>query len=293
MKSQSQPKARDNTPTLIERTKKVFDAVRLALKDQTYVRFELSFKFYRKSGDSITIPMELTRTAPDSWNASFPSKTDTRPPESAESIGERLSSIENAVTHYVATESIEEVWLSIESTIKDAIKRGITAETLILHTEIPQIAIAGRSYDAHLYAPAMAIAYALESANALSIGDMKHAAFCADEGLRWCHPEMLIHNHHERFSARAKTGGEGRANKYEPLKCIAAELLTTRTPHEGWNSISEAVAAIEHHLTTNHLDLVESCGLKTYNLSNTLRRWVCREPERLNIRIKKRSAKPI
>ncbi|WP_414444380.1 hypothetical protein [Burkholderia sp. 22PA0106] len=140
-------------------------------------------------------------------------------------------------------------------------------------------AIMSYGYDAHFFAPIMAMAHVIEGTEALERNDLEQASHSVDRGVYWSSDEMFIPEPAKRFSARAGTGGSGKAARYEPVINKVAELLN-EFRSEMPNSQSRIINAIANKLTREHAELVESCGLTTGNLEKTIRGWLKKMPER-------------
>lgn len=100
---------------------------------------------------------------------------------------------------------------------------------------------------------------------------------------------MLIPNPRERYKARASAGGKEKALNYEPVKDKVAELLETLAPTEGWKSLEQAIGRVADELAENYSELTKKCKLTSEDLSDTVRRWIRKDPKRFVCRIKSRA----
>ncbi|PRH43144.1 hypothetical protein C6T65_07060 [Burkholderia vietnamiensis] len=267
-------------PDFVMEAEKTLKVIWDLLKKKDAVGFRLTVKLYReKGGEPVVITMEGTRADNGEWNLQqSPSKRTSRLESSAE-LQEKLETIEASIKNYISTHSLDEEWREWLDALKEAMKSGRSTEDLEFRSEIPVRAIASYGYDAHFFAPVMAMAYVIEGTEALARSDLERASRSVEQGIYWSRKEMLIADPANRFVERAHTGGGGKAARYEDVKKKVAELLQGLQP-EGWNSSNQAVDAVADELTTKHTKFVEERGLQTSNLSRTIKGWLKRSPDR-------------
>ncbi|QKO20780.1 hypothetical protein [Rhodoferax sp. BAB1] len=92
---------------------------------------------------------------------------------------------------------------------------------------------------------------------------------------------------HSKYFERARKGGQARAKRYEQLKTAVTEILTLKTPAQGWARYITAARIITTELETNHDHAIEASGLKRENLLDTVVRWLKADTEgRFGFRLK-------
>lgn len=274
-------------PDFASLAEKMFGKMRRILENSKMVRLEISMRLYRDGNKKpTTIFMEGARSASGEWNTWFPRDEDSRVLESPEILQEGLSKIAESVRSYITENSLGKDWSRMEGELREEMKSALSVDILTYRSEIPVRAIAKYGYDAHLYAPLMAIACMIEGAEALEKNDREHASHCVEWGLYWSSQKNLISDPRNRFSDRGRTNGPMKAVNFQPVKDKAAELLVELEPGDGWISTREAVRRVADDLAKKHLVLVDDCGLAYHNLSRTIGGWVEREPERFPHRIR-------
>lgn len=263
-----------------------FKKIGRILRDKRLVSFELSIKLWRKSGRPKEFSIEGRRSAGGSW---VPHEPYLSVPQSAEILKERFAQIEKRVRNYIAINTLDEQWSKLEGLIKTALHSGQSVDDLVNSEGLPVLASSGYGYEAHFAAPVIATAYAIAGAKALDDADLNHASYCLDRGLHWSSPKMLIPNPRERYKARASAGGKEKALNYEPVKDKVAELLETLAPTEGWKSLEQAIGRVADELAEKYSELTKKCKLTSEDLSDTIRRWIRKDPKRFVCRIKSRA----
>ncbi|HDR8925973.1 TPA: hypothetical protein QDB26_004765 [Burkholderia vietnamiensis] len=268
--------------------RKMFGKMQKLLKDANLVSFKISVTLYREGIDEPrTISMEGARSASGEWKTHFPRDLESDLLESPEALRKGLSRAQEAVRSYIDENELGENWIKMEADLKDAMESGVSVDTLEYHTEIPVRAIASYGYDAHLYAPLMATAFVIEGTKALAENTLEHASYCVERARYWSSSEMLIPDPRRRFTERARTGGHGKADNYEPVKAKVVELLTELEPDGGWSSNQEAIDRVADELAGKiYLQLVEGCGLEAYNLPRTIGGWIREQPQRFRCRFR-------
>lgn len=256
------------------------------LKQKDAVKFRMTVTAYHEDGgDPLVITMEGARADNGEWRIKHPPSKRTSPLESSAELQEKLDAIEASVQNYISKNSLNGEWREWSDALKEAMKSGRSTEDLEFRSEIPMRAIAVYGYDAHFFAPVMAMAYVIEGTDALARNDLEQASRSAERGAYWSREEMLIADPANRFVERAHTGGGGKAARYEEVKKKVGELLRGLRP-EGWDSRNQAIDAVADELTTKHAELVEKRGLQTSNLSRTIKGWLKKEPERFQHPVK-------
>lgn len=256
------------------------------LKNTDVAKFRLTVTAYHEDGgEPLVITMSGTRADNGEWRIQYPPSKRTSPLESIGESQEKLEAIEASVQNYISKNSLDNEWREWSDALKEAMKLGRSTEDLEFRSEIPTRAISSYGYDAHFFAPVMAMAYVIEGTNALARNDLEQASRSAERGIYWSREEMLIADPANRFVERAHTGGGGKAARYEDVKKKVAELLQGLRP-EGWDSRNQAVDAVANELATKHTELVEERGLQTGNLSRTIKNWLKKEPERFQHPVK-------
>jgi hypothetical protein len=268
--------------------RKMFGKMRELLRDTGVVCFEVSVKLYLEgSEEPRTISMEGERSASGGWNTRSPRVFESKALESPTVLREEFCHVEAVVRSYIVENALDEDWREIAAALRELMKSGTSVDALESHTEIPIRAIANFGYDAHLYAPLMATAYVIEGAQALTENNLEHASYCVERGRHWSSTEMLIPDPRYRFTDRASMGGHGKASNYEPVKAKVIELLSELEPDGGWTSERAAIERVADELATKpYLRLVGDCGLKYYNLTDTVKVWIRRQPERFRYNIR-------
>ncbi|WP_186095790.1 hypothetical protein [Burkholderia gladioli] len=256
------------------------------LKRKDAVKFRMTVaEYHEDGGDPLVISMEGTRADNGGWRIQhLPSKR-ASPLESSAELQGKLKAIEASVQIYISKSSLDDEWREWSDAVKEAMKSGCSTEYLEFRSEIPMRAIAVYGYDAHFFAPVMAMAYVIAGADALARNDLEQASRSAERGTYWSREEMLIADPANRFVERARTGGGGKAARYEDVKKMVAELLQGLRP-EGWDPSNQAIDVVADELTTKHAELVEQRGLQTSNLSRTIKGWLKKEPERFQHPVK-------
>ncbi|WP_175947846.1 hypothetical protein [Burkholderia pyrrocinia] len=258
------------------------------LKNTTAARFRITVTAYPDDGgEPVVVTLEGTRAENGEWNLHHPPRELLGPVGSSSELRDKLNTIEASVQSYISSNSLDEEWRDWMRGLEEVMKSGRTTDDLEYHGQISTRAIAGYGYDAHFFAPVLAMAYVIEGSEALAKGNLEQAARSAERGAFWSREEMLIADPRNRFVGRARTGGGGKAARYAEVKKKVAELLQELQP-EGWDSSSQAVDAVADELTANHADLVEERGLQTGNLSRTIKDWLKRAPKRFPHTIKPR-----
>lgn len=261
--------------------------IRDLIKKKGAFNFSTTVTFYLEGiSEPLVITMDGERTDSGEWDLHVPRSSASGQLESAGELCEKLSAIEVSVRNYISKYSLETKWWGWERVIRREMRSRLTTEYLELRSPVSVQAHAGRGYDAHFYAPLMAIAYVIEGIKALKKNDMEHASHCAHRGLYWTSPVRLIPDPHKRFSNRAATGGAKTGSKRKPIKEKVAELLASLAPAQGWESTSKAIETVSKYLNDNHSHLVESCKLKVENLPRTIETWLKDEPKRFPHRVK-------
>jgi hypothetical protein len=255
-------------------------------RDKQVKSVALSLKLYRDDwSEPKSISMQGERSADGGWNTWFPRDQNSGALQSRETLKGKLASIEEHVREYIVENALDADWETLEASINEALKSGLTVEDLEYRSELPIYAIAGYGYEAHFYAPMMATAFSIEGTEALTKNDLNHASYCVDRGLYWSGPGIFLPNPNDRFTERARTGGLGKDFRREPVKDKVAELLIKLVPEEGWASTCAAIVAVETELTRKYSSLVAECQLKTDNLPRTIDTWIQVDPERFPHRI--------
>lgn len=250
------------------------------LKNTDAVRFRMTVTMYRERGEEpVVITMEGARAENGGWNLEPPPSKRIGPLESSAELQEKLRAIEASVENYISTHSLVEEWREWLDALREAMKLGRSTEDLEFRSEIPMRAIASYGYDAHFFAPVMAMAYVIEGTEALARNDLDQASRSVERGVYWSRDEMLIADPASRFVERAQTGGGGKAARYKEVKEKVAELLRELRP-EGWSTSTEAVDAVADKLTREHSAFVEERGLQTGNLARTIKGWLKKAPDK-------------
>ncbi len=263
-----------------------FKKIGRILHDKRFVSFELSIKLWGKSGKPKQFSIEGRRSADGSWVQREPYLSVS---QSDEALKERFAQIENRVRNYIATNTLDAQWSKLEGLIKKALHSGQYVDDLVNSEGLAVLACSGSGYEAHFAAPVIATAYAIAGVKALDNADLNHASYCLDQGLHWSSPKMLIPNPRERYKARASAGGKEKALNYEPVKDKVAELLETLAPTEGWKSLEQAIGRVADELAESYSELTKKCKLTSEDLSDTVRRWIRKDPKRFVCRIKSRA----
>lgn len=257
------------------------------LKTKDAVRFSLKVTLYRKDAQKpLVITMEGTRADNGEWNVRTPPSKLSSPLESSAELREKLNAIEASVENYISTNSLEERWQNWVDALEEVTKSGGSAEDLEFRSEIPIRALGKYGYDAHFFAPVMAMAHVMEGTEALTRNDLEQASRSAERGLYWSQADMFIANPSGRFIERAGTGGSATGLLREPVKEKVTELLKSLAPTEGWDSTKDAIEAVAARLNDSYSHLVESCHLKVENLPRTIEGWLKAEPERFPHHVK-------
>ncbi|WP_423378106.1 hypothetical protein [Burkholderia sp. LMG 32019] len=255
-------------------------------KNTDAVRFRLTVTMYREKGEEpVVVTMEGTRAENGEWNLQPPPSKRTSPLESTAELQEKLSAIEASVQKYISQNSLDEDWRDWVDALKEVMGSGYSTEFLEDRSPIPVRAHFGYGYGAHFFAPLMAIAYVIEGTEALERNELEEASRCVDRGIYWSRDEIFISDPANRFVGRARTGGGGKAARYEDVKNKVAELLHDLSSGE-WDSSSQAVDAVADKLTMEHTQLVEDSGLQTANLARTIKGWLKKAPERFKKPVK-------
>ncbi|MBU9169563.1 hypothetical protein [Burkholderia gladioli] len=250
------------------------------LKKKNVIGFRMTIKlYYEDRGDPFVISMKGVRADNGEWSLQPPPRHRIGPSESNVELQEKLEAIEASIKNYISTHSLDEAWREWLDALTERMKLGCSTEDLEFRSEIPVRAIASYGYDAHFFAPVMAMAYVIEGTEALARNDMEQASRSAERGTYWSREEMLIADPANRFVERAHTGGGGKAARYEDVKKKVAELLRGLRP-EGWDSRNQAVDEVADELTKKHSAFVEESGLKTENLARTIKDWMKKAPDK-------------
>lgn len=262
------------------------------LKNTDALRFRLTVTMYREKGEEPTvIEMEGTRAENGGWNLRPAPSKRIGPVESAAELQQKLVAIEASIKNYISAHALDEAWRKWLDALTEAMKLGRTTEDLEFRGEIPVRAIASYGYDAHFFAPVMAMAYVIEGTEALAKNDFEQASRSVERGIYWSREEMLIADPKRRFTERAGTGGTATGLLREPVKEKVAELLKSLEPEEGWESTQIAIDTVASYLNDNHSRDVESCHLMLENLPRTIKHWLDEEPERFPYCVKPRQNK--
>lgn len=245
------------------------------LKTTDAVRFSLKVTLYRQdSRKPLMITMEGTRADNGEWNVRTPPRKLLNPLGSSAELREKLNAVEASVENYISKNSLEERWQDWVDALEEVMKSGHSAEDLEFRSEIPIRALGKYGYDAHFFAPVMAMAHVMEGTGALARNDLEQASRSAERGLYWSHVDMFIANPSGRFIERAGTGGSATGLRREPVKEKVTELLKSLAPTEGWESTKDAIKAVVIELNDSYFRLVESCHLKVENLPRTVEDWI-------------------
>ncbi|MPV67622.1 hypothetical protein [Burkholderia sp. BE17] len=267
-------------PDFILEAEKKLKVIWDLLKKTDAVRFRLTVKLYREDRrEPIVITMEGTRAEKGKWNVQAPLNKRTGPIESGSELQEKLKAIEASVRDYISRHSLDEEWRDWSSALNEVMSSGRSTDDLEYRSQIPVQAIAGHGYDAHFFAPVMAMAYVIEGTEALTRNDLEQASRSVERGMYWSRDEMLISDPRNRFVGRARTGGGGKAARYKEVKEKVAELLRELRP-EGWDTSTQAVDVVADKLTREHPAFVEERGLQTGNLSRTIKGWLKKAPDK-------------
>ncbi|MGU7772555.1 hypothetical protein ACV229_20595 [Burkholderia sp. MR1-5-21] len=276
-------------PYFITETTKKFKPIRDLVKKKGVLKFSTKMTFYLEGvSEPLVIAMNGERTDSDEWDLQMPRSSTLGQLEPAGELCEKLIAVEVSVRNYISKYSLKTKWLGWERVIRRGMRSGLSTEYLEFRSVLSMQAIAGRGYDAHFYAPIMAIAHVIEGIEALKRNDLDHASHCAQRGLYWSSPIMLIPDPAKRFVARARKGGQATGRSRNPVKEETARLIKALAPAEGWESTKIAIDAVAHYLNDNHYQLVESCNLMLENLPRTIEGWLVLEPERFPHRVKPR-----
>jgi hypothetical protein len=266
-------------------SEKWFKKVSRLYRDKQWVKFVFSIEFRFNGLPTKVISISECRADGDSSPCfSRDRNSDVLPSRKALKGG--LASIEERVHEYVEKNALGAHWKKLEGAFDEALKSGVSVDDLEYQCATPIQALAASSYEAHFSAPLMAMAHAKAGAKALAENNLDEALYCVDRGLYWSSPAMFISNPHERFKARASTGGRGKDLRFEPVKDKVAELLKELAPDEGWKNSPTAIKAVVDELIDSHSNFVEECLLKPETLPRTIRDWISRDPERFTHRIK-------
>ncbi|WP_175796083.1 hypothetical protein [Burkholderia anthina] len=274
----------DYPASLKDILKRLWDGMRSG----EFVSFRISITARDDGGAAKEVSIEGEQSGSGRWGFHFPKDSDSSPVESPEILRQKLAQIERSVRDYIVANALDGQWDvgEVEALIKAAVQSERSIDDFLCRTELPIRAFAQYGYDAHFAAPIMATACAMAGATALAGNDLSHASYCVDRGLFWASHNVLIPDPAGRFKARASTGGEGKALRYEPVKEMVAEFLETLAPDDGWESQAEAVHRVAVELNSKHSELVKKCGLISEDPFRTIQAWIQKDPARFPYRIR-------
>lgn len=249
----------------------------------TIERLDLEFDFTCSGSMKVVkCPINFIRLLGDEWEVKFRQKRPQKAGGTAAKLSADIRQIsEHARAFIVQHESIEK-WNELTSDLQSFMENMGTADEIEL-SEFGMRARIGYGYNVHFFAPLIANAFSLEGIKALDRHDLIEATHCAERGAYWSSSELMNIHSKELLSMRAKTGGIGKASRYENIKDIVASLFVELIPQQGWGNKANAIAKVADEVQCRFLSELDSSGLKHENLETRLAQWLRQDPKRFQV----------